>query len=100
LEKRKFSFSNEHHHRVTTVTISDFKSNLLKRLEENNICVSESLESKSKRYKSSLKNVNTYHSELDLKANRLALDASSASGESAANARCSPKRLSAFNAHH
>jgi hypothetical protein len=59
-----------------------------------------SLESKSNKYESSLDGIHTYNSEFDLKADRLPLDTSSASGESTANARCSPKRLSALNAYH
>lgn len=73
---------------------------LIQRLEKTQFFRLRSLDSKSNKYEIRLDSVHTYNSEFDLKADRLPLDTSSASGESTANARCSPKRLSALNAYH
>jgi len=73
---------------------------LTQRVEKRQFFSLKSLDSKSNKYEISLDSVHTYNSEFDLKADRLPLDTSSAGGESTANARCSPKRLSALNAYH
>lgn len=73
---------------------------LIQRVEKRQFFGLRSLDSKSNKYEISLDSVYTYNSEFDLKADRFALDTSSASGESTANARCSSKRLSALNAYH